>query len=248
MVEEGRGQLGTVRNAALLLDLLAEGSAFQQLTELAERSGLTLPTVHRLLRSLVAAGFVEQDVRSSRYSLGPQLVRLSERYLDRLPVLGAVSPYLVELRNTTKATVLVALLVSRWVVYVDRIDGEDVGGLYRETHRVRHAADAVAGRVLLGHADPEAWRDAVAEGDGQRPVSNAERADWAAASHLVGEGGGLHHAVEVAVPILTGDGRALASLSASASAETFTPDVLSRVVVPQMLRAATATTRTLGRG
>jgi len=247
MAEDGRGQLGTVRNAALLLDLLAEGPAFQQLTELAERSGLTLPTVHRLLRSLVAAGLAEQDAQSSRYSLGPGLVRLSERYLDRLPVLGAVSPYLVELRNTTKATVLVALLVGSSAVYVDRIDGEDVGGLYREIHRVRNAVDVAAGRVLLAHADPAVWRDAVAADDPEPLVGEAERTSWAA-THLVGETGGLPQSVEVAVPILAGDGSALASLSATASAETFTADVLNRVVVPQMLRAATATVRTLGRG
>ena len=78
-----RGTLGTVRNAATLLDLLSDGPAFQQLSDLAERSGLSLPTVHRLLRSLVAAGLVEQDPASSRYSLGSELVRLSERYLDR---------------------------------------------------------------------------------------------------------------------------------------------------------------------
>jgi DNA-binding transcriptional ArsR family regulator len=78
-----RGSLGTVRNATLLLSLLAEGPAYNQLTDLAERSGMSLPTVHRILRSLALAGLVEQDPRSLRYSLGPEVVRLAERYLDR---------------------------------------------------------------------------------------------------------------------------------------------------------------------
>src|ERR671932_2619021 len=117
-----RSTLGTVRNATQLLSLLAEGPAYNQLTDLAERSGMSLPTVHRLLRSLVAAGLVEQDPRSLRYGLGPELVLLAERYLERLPVLNALSPYLVELRNLTKATVLVALLIGRTVVYADRVE------------------------------------------------------------------------------------------------------------------------------
>jgi hypothetical protein len=50
-LQEAPGSLGTVRNAVLLLQLLGEGPAYQQLTDLAERSGLSLPTVHRLLRS-----------------------------------------------------------------------------------------------------------------------------------------------------------------------------------------------------
>ena len=87
-----RGTLGTVRNATLLLELLGQGAAFQQLTELAERSGLSLPTVHRLLRSLVAAGLVEQDPDSARYGLGAELVRLAERYLVSPARFSARSP------------------------------------------------------------------------------------------------------------------------------------------------------------
>ena len=115
--DDHRGTLGTVRNATQLLSLLAEGPAYSQLTDLAERSGMSLPTVHRLLRSLALAGLVEQDPRSLRYGLGPEIVRLSERYLDRLPVLRALSPYLGELRDATKTTVLVALLIGAGAVF-----------------------------------------------------------------------------------------------------------------------------------
>src|SRR5438132_8159920 len=151
--DDRRGTLGTVRNATLLLQLLSEGPAYIQLTELADRSGMSLPTVHRLLRSLALAGLVEQDPKSLRYSLGPEVVRLSERYLDRLPVLRALGPYLVELRDATKATVLVAILVRTSVVYVERVDGEDRAGRYRETHRVHNALDTAAGRLLLARGD-----------------------------------------------------------------------------------------------
>src|SRR3990172_7635312 len=92
--EVPRGTLGTVRNATQLLRLLSQGPAYQQLTDLAERSGLSLPTVHRLLRSLVAAGLVEQDPASARYGLGSELVRLAERYVARLPIFHPISPYL----------------------------------------------------------------------------------------------------------------------------------------------------------
>ena len=53
---DSRGSLGTVRNAVVLLHLLADGAPYQHLTDLAERSGLSVPTVHRLLRSLSLAG------------------------------------------------------------------------------------------------------------------------------------------------------------------------------------------------
>src|SRR5256714_14886717 len=107
-----RGTLGTMRNAAVLLQLLSEGPLQVPFTELSERSGLSPSTTHRLLRSLVLAGLVQQDPRTSRYSLGLHVVRLSESYLSRQPVLRALGPYLVELRTLTEATVLVELLVG----------------------------------------------------------------------------------------------------------------------------------------
>ena len=91
---DSRGSLGTVRNAVTLLELLGEGPAYQHLTDLAERSGMSVPTVHRLLRSLVLADLVEQDPGSSRYSRGPELVRLSQPDHPRLPILGALAPFL----------------------------------------------------------------------------------------------------------------------------------------------------------
>lgn len=219
-----RGTLGTIRNASALLDLLSTGPAYQQLTELSERSGMTLPTVHRLLRSLVAAGLVEQDPASSRYSLGSELVRLSEQYLARLPVLRAVAPYLVELRNATKATVLVALLVRDSVVYVDRIDGEDVGGVFRVSHRVHQAADTAAGRVLLASRDQP--------GDQREPF-------------VLVSGTDPDEHPEVAVPVVGQRGTALAALAATGNRSSLSPDVLSERVAPQLLRAATAVGRAM---
>src|SRR2546423_2708926 len=174
--DDHRGTLGTVRNATLLLSLLAEGPAFNQLTDLAERSGMSLPTVHRLLRSLALAGLVEQDPRSLRYSLGSEIVRLSERYLDRLPTLRALSPYLRGLRDATKTTILVALLVRTSIIYVDRVDGEEGAGLFREAHRVHDALDTAAGRLLLAPGGPDSLAEAL---DGRSRPSNQDRRSWA---------------------------------------------------------------------
>ena len=204
-----RGTLGTVRNATLLLELLAQGAAFQQLTELAERSGLSLPTVHRLLRSLVAAGLVEQDPDSARYGLGAELVRLAERYLSRLPIFRAVSPYLVELRNSTGATVLAALLVRGQVVYFDRVDGADAGGIFREpTPHASRPRDR--GRPAVDRSEPDdSWEDAVAASR-NGSFTLADRKRWAKASYVVLVDD--NSLAEVAVPIL-GSERALTGVA-----------------------------------
>lgn len=243
--DDQRGTLGTVRNATLLLSLLADGPAYNQLTDLAERSGMSLPTVHRLLRSLALAGLVEQDPRSLRYSLGPEIVRLSERYLDRLPTLRALSPYLGELRDTTKTTILVALLVGTSIIYVDRVDGEEGGGVFRESHRVHEALDTAAGRLLLARGGPEAWAEAVS---GRSRPSNRDRRAWSEASFLLLGPDGDRPMTEVAVPVLDRASQPRAALCARGDPAAFPDEALESDVVPRLVRAARAAGRAMADG
>lgn len=243
---ESRGTLGTVRNAVLLLDLLTDGPAYQQLTDLAERSGLSVPTVHRLLRSLVLADLVEQDPRSSRYSLGPEVTRLSQRYLGRLPILGALSPYLVSLRDTLDATVHVAVLVRSSVVYVDRVDAGD-GGPYRDSHRVLNALSTAAGRLLAARASDETWSQCVKEHAGPPdPSPEQMREHWRSAAHLVTPTHEMGSGGEIAVPVLDAAGSPVASLSASISRQVDEAGIAETAA--HLVRAATAAGRTLGHG
>ncbi|MGH8899886.1 MAG: IclR family transcriptional regulator [Egibacteraceae bacterium] len=243
-----RGTLGTVRNAVLVLEMLSTGPSYQQLTELARQAGMSLPTIHRLLKSLTKAGYVEQHRQSSRYSLGPELVRLSGCYLGRHPALRALAPYLVELRNTTKATILVALLVRGSVVYVDRVDGEDVGGVYRKSHRSHSALETAAGRVLLARADDDAWVQATSTATDpggtpqvhrSRDFTHSDREEWARQPYLVLRDPQLTDFVEIAVPVTDQRDQVRAALAATARADAFADEGFTRRVSTQLLRAAT---------
>jgi IclR family acetate operon transcriptional repressor len=248
------GTLGTTRNAVFLLELLSTGPAYQQLTELAERSSCTAPTVHRVLRSLATTGLVTQSSESSCYSLGPELVRLSQRYLMRLPVIQALAPYLVDLRNATKATVRVALLARDSVLYVDRIDGEHTAGVYRASHRVYSALETAAGRVLLARADTDAWKETIhaasvqglaLQGSYPDDFTFDDRELWARSPYLVLNDPQSPDFLEVAVPVADQRGQTLASLSASDQHEWFTAEIVTERIVPQLLRVASAVKQTV---
>lgn len=241
---DARGSLGTVRNAVVLLELLGEGPAFQQLTDLAERSGMSVPTVHRLLRSLVLADLVEQDPRSSRYSLGPELVRLSHRYLARMPVLAALGPYLAQLRELVGATVEVHALVRNAVVAIDRVDGPDAG-LYREPHSVSSALASAAGRVLTARSSDDAWDAALeAAPAADRDLASSERERWAAAPWLTTPGPELGAPGQVAVPLTDAHGAVLAALSAAVPYGASSEQI--EVVAGHLARTGAAAVRTLG--
>lgn len=243
---EPRGTLGTVRNAVLLLDLLTDGPAYQHLTGLAERSGLSVPTVHRLLRSLVLADLVEQDSRTSRYSLGPEVARLSQRYLGRLPILGALSPYLVSLRDSLGATIHVAVLVRESVVYVDRVDAAD-GGPYRDSHRVSDALATASGRLLAARGSDDDWQRCLDGYAGPLDADTAAlRKEWATASHILSPEAALGAGGEVAVPVVDASGHLVAALAATVTSST-SPTRVGEMA-SHLARAAGAAGRTLGNG
>jgi IclR family acetate operon transcriptional repressor len=240
-----RATLGTMRNASVLLQLLGEGPIHVPFSELAQRAGLSPSTTHRLLRSLALAGLVQQDPRSSRYSLGPEVVRLSESYLARQPVLRALAPYLIELRTHTEATVLVGLLIGGSVLYADRVGFEHTGGIFREPHRVHDAFETAAGRLLLAHAPRDTWDEAVKASPIGRQFSDEDRAEWARASYLAVERAEPASVLELAVPVIDRSGRVAASLSALASAAASSDEMLAERAA-LLLRAARAAGQAVG--
>jgi IclR family acetate operon transcriptional repressor len=229
-----------------LLELMSDGHVSMPLSEMAERSGLSLSTTHRVLRSLVEAGLAAQDGPRARYSLGPAVIRLSEGYLARLPVLRALAPYLVDLRDTTQGTVLVGLLVKGSLLYADRVDGEDAGGIFRDVHRIHDALGTAAGRVLLGHANEEIWKEAITSSPDGEAFSDADKMAWAAAAAVVLEPDELRSSVEVAVPVADRSGAVVAALVAVGSGRHFTEEMLTERVTPTLIRTARAAGQAVG--
>src|SRR2546428_363064 len=72
----------SVDRAARILKALAGGPGRLGVSELSARLGLAKGTVHGLLRTLQDHGLVEQHADSDKYQLGPELLKLSNRYLD----------------------------------------------------------------------------------------------------------------------------------------------------------------------
>ena len=75
-----------------VLHCFTTGPSSLGLSEIARRVGLSTSIVYRLLRSLVDAGVLEQDERTSRYHLGTGLAALAEVFLRGSPCATAVTP------------------------------------------------------------------------------------------------------------------------------------------------------------
>lgn len=134
-----------------LLELLADAGGEAGLSELAAASGLPLPTIHRLMRTLVARGYVRQEP-SRRYALGPRLIRLGES-ASRL--LGAWSrPYLAELVELTGETANLALREGDEVVYVAQVPSRHPMRMFTEVGRRVHMHCTAVGKAILAQLPP----------------------------------------------------------------------------------------------
>ena len=77
MAEQAPGGVQSVERVFELLELITDAGGEVMLSELSSSTSLPLPTIHRLLRTMVTLGYVRQ-LPNRRYSLGPRLIRLGE--------------------------------------------------------------------------------------------------------------------------------------------------------------------------
>ncbi|HLR84321.1 MAG TPA: helix-turn-helix domain-containing protein [Nocardioidaceae bacterium] len=59
------------------MELVAVNGGVMELSQLAHESGFPLPTIHRLVRTLVDLGYLRQEP-SRRYARGPRLLLLAD--------------------------------------------------------------------------------------------------------------------------------------------------------------------------
>lgn len=104
----------SVDRAIELLELLADAGGEAALSELAASTSLPLPTIHRLMRTLLARGYVRQ-LPSRRYTLGPRLIRLGESAGRQLG--AGARPHLTALAAELGETANLAMIDRDMAVY-----------------------------------------------------------------------------------------------------------------------------------
>jgi IclR family transcriptional regulator, acetate operon repressor len=142
--------------ALLLLEKLADAGGSQRLAELELATGLPLPTVHRLLQSLMHNGYVRQEA-SRRYTLGPRLIRLGE---SASRALGAwARPHLAGLVSEIGETANMAVLEGDAVVYVAQVPSAHSMRMFTEVGRRVPAHCTGVGKALLSQLPSDAVRE-----------------------------------------------------------------------------------------
>lgn len=135
-----------------LLELLADAGGDLPLSQLAAASGLPLATIHRIMRTLVASGYVRQQP-SRTYALGPRLIRLGE--IAGRALGGWVRPYLAGLTEAVGETSNMAILDGDQVVYVAQVPSPHRMRMFTEVGRRVDAHCTAVGKAILAQLPVE---------------------------------------------------------------------------------------------
>lgn len=140
------GGVQSVERTFELLELMADAGGEVALSELAEKSGLPLPTIHRIIRTLVNSGYARQQP-SRRYALGPRLIRLGE---TASRALGSwARPYLAELTEVTGESANMAVLDGAQIVYVAQVPSPHSMRMFTEVGRRVDAHATAVGKAVM---------------------------------------------------------------------------------------------------
>jgi DNA-binding IclR family transcriptional regulator len=152
--DENRGSVGTLARGLDILELFAGDSPELTQTEIADRLGLPVPTVHRLVKLLTERGWLVRDPASRRLRLGLGAARLLPAV--RLPEM-AREP-LRELAERTGETVNLATLDGGEVLYLVTETGSHLLTLRSHTGLRLPVHATALGKCLLAQLGDEEAR------------------------------------------------------------------------------------------
>lgn len=110
-----------IRRAVTVLRILAggreEGVPLQEVTHV---TGLTRPTVHRIIHALIEEGIVERNQKTGRYAIGQQVPELALARRSRSQLMIAADPYLTQLSRQLGDTLFLTARTGLDTLCVER--------------------------------------------------------------------------------------------------------------------------------
>lgn len=234
MAESSGSGVQSVERAFELLEVIAGAGGEASISEVAEVAGIPLPTIHRLLRTLVGRGYMRQ-LPNRKYALGPRLIPLGDVASS---VLGTwARPVLAPLVEQLDESANLAIPDGDLAVYVAQVPSTQAMRMFTEVGKRVFQHCTGAGKALLSQLPDDAVRTVLARTrmPAQTPhtitspdVLLAELAQVRARGYALDVEEQEIGVQCIAVPVRHGETRM--AISVSGPATRMTPDLEARAV------------------
>jgi DNA-binding IclR family transcriptional regulator len=204
-----------------VLETFDQDTPAQTVAHIARRSGLPVPTAHRIVTELVEMGLLERDA-DRRVHIGMRLWEIASVAPRAIRLREAAMPFMEDLHAATRQHTQLYVLEGREALLIERLSTHDAvaGNFAKVGGRVPlHATSG--GLVLLAHADPglqESFLSATLRAyTPHTPTDPAQVRRTLAAirdrGHVVCDGYISTDVLAVAVPVRSPEGEVVAALA-----------------------------------
>jgi IclR family KDG regulon transcriptional repressor len=141
--------------ALLILELVIDQGRDLSITEICQKLGMMKGTVHRVLSTLVARKFIQQNNKTKMYGLGVRTLEIGmdskrERFLRM-----AMAPFLMELYERCGETVNAAVWEYNGIRYIYRLESEALLRISTTAGARFPGYCAATGKILLSYFSNE---------------------------------------------------------------------------------------------
>ena len=222
---EPRQGAQAIRRALAVLRILAAGrETGLPLAEVVQATGLTRPTVHRIVHALIEEGIVERSEKTGRYAIGGQVPELALARPSRSPLLAAADEVLGRTSRRVGDTLFLTVRTGNDTLCVDRrIGAYPIQVLSIEVGARRPLGVSSAGVAILAALPASEARRIVAANEarfvGYRTDASIVLAQITAArrrGYNLREVGLVQGTKSISTWIKTVDGRPAAAITVSA--------------------------------
>ncbi len=249
-------RFGVMGKAFSILQTLTLNTQPLSMAELARETGMTKPTVHRIISVLAELGFVERDHGKRGYVEGPRLIKFALDTLKATTRRNMRHSVLRALSQETGETCNFGILTGAEVIYLDRVEAKQPLGLRFEPGSLVPVHCSAIGKLLLS-LEPAERREELLRAIPLTRYTPRTLTSIAALSDAldriqhdeigIDDQESIEGVVCVAVPVRAADGGIVGGLALSApEARISLKDALR--LVPQLRRAAATMGKTFSLG
>lgn len=226
-----------MRRALAILCVFSFADPILGVSEIGRRLELPKTTVHRLLATLVAEGFIERT-EGGRYHLGLKLYEIGQQAVQNHGLRQIGHGPLERLRNETGETAHLAILSGSDVLYVDRLESPQLMKLMTSVGRRRAAHATSTGKCLLAFGTPHDVDVVLATGlprlaprtIATKSALKQSLAETRKNGYAVSLNESAPEVVSVGAPIFDRNGACVAAVSVAGPALRMPPDSLDRTI------------------
>jgi IclR family KDG regulon transcriptional repressor len=222
-------------------------------TELSKRLKLHKNNVFRLLATLEARGYIEQNKSSENYRLGIRCLRLGQRFVNQMGLLRQARPVMSQIAKASRETSFLAVLRNGTIVPLDAVEAEQPVRLVSRIGDSLPLHCTAVGKMHLAFADDELRNSLPDTLQKFTDKTTVDRSALFQQLKKIGENGyavDLGEHIEdvrsVAVPVRDYTRAVVGGLAVAGPAYRLTQERLDKEVVPLMLKAGRELSTRLG--